>query len=230
MFSVFPYSHPNYHTSILCAWVEICNFWETKQSLKWISMYFVAYISIYIPVHHPDKMFHPLFFSGENLCNVTKKNDETTLTKLSEYIWHGTRSNWFYSSGVRWCGAVVRDYLTPARQFRAHQNRGGWSLCSQSASWLFFFGGNSCMSALLRPSAYMRQETSHHWFRQWLVAWPTPSHYLNQWWNILYWTPRNKLQWNFNRNSYIFIPENQFENVVCIMAVILSRPQCVKEN
>ena len=122
-------------------WVEICNFLETKQSLKWISMYFVANISIYVPVHHPDKMFHPLFFSGENLCNVTKKNDETTLTKLSEYIWHGTRSNWFYSSGVRWCRAVVRDYLTPARQFRAHQNRGGWSLCSQSASWLFFSVG-----------------------------------------------------------------------------------------
>ena len=26
---------------------------------------------------------------------------------------------------------------------------------------------------------------------------------------------RNKLQWKFNRNSYIFIQENAFENVVC---------------
>ena len=30
------------------------------------------------------------------------------------------------------------------------------------------------------------------------------------------------------RNSYIFIQENAFENVVWKMAAILSRPQCVK--
>ena len=40
-------------------------------------------------------------------------------------------------------------------------------------------------------------------------------------------TLRNKLQWNINRNSYIFIQENALENVVCEMASILSRPQCV---
>ena len=39
---------------------------------------------------------------------------------------------------------------------------------------------------------------------------------------------RNKHQWNFNRNSYIFIQENRFECVVWKMAAILSRPQCVK--
>ena len=38
----------------------------------------------------------------------------------------------------------------------------------------------------------------------------------------------NKLQWNVNRNSCIFIQENAFENVVWKMAAILSRPQCVK--
>ena len=32
----------------------------------------------------------------------------------------------------------------------------------------------------------------------------------------------------FNRNSYIFIQENSFENVVWKMASILSRPQRVK--
>ena len=36
---------------------------------------------------------------------------------------------------------------------------------------------------------------------------------------------RNKLQLNFNRNSYIFIQENAFQNVVWKMAAILSRPQ-----
>ena len=44
---------------------------------------------------------------------------------------------------------------------------------------------------------------------------------------IVNWTPRNKLQWNVNRNSYIFIQGNPFENVVWKMAAILSRPQCV---
>ena len=39
---------------------------------------------------------------------------------------------------------------------------------------------------------------------------------------------RNKLQWNLNLNSNIFIQENAFESVVCETAAILSRPQCVK--
>ena len=32
---------------------------------------------------------------------------------------------------------------------------------------------------------------------------------------------------SFNRNSSFFIQENAFENIVCIKAAILSRPQCV---
>ena len=54
------------------------------------------------------------------------------------------------------------------------------------------------------------------------------GHYLNQCWNIVNWTLRNKLQWNFKRKSFIFIQENALENVICEMASILSRPQCVK--
>ena len=56
----------------------------------------------------------------------------------------------------------------------------------------------------------------------------SPSHYLNQCWNIVNWALGNKLQWNLNRNLYIFIQENAFENVVWKMAAILSRPQCFK--
>ena len=51
----------------------------------------------------------------------------------------------------------------------------------------------------------------------------------DQCWNIVNWNLRNKLQWNLKRNSYIFIHKNAFENVVCEMAAICSRPQCVKE-
>ena len=51
----------------------------------------------------------------------------------------------------------------------------------------------------LRPSdAYMRQQTNHDWFRQWLVAMPAPSHYLYQCWNIVNWTLRKKFRWNRN--------------------------------
>ena len=71
-------------------------------------------------------------------------------------------------------------------------------------------------------------QSGQHWFRWWLVAWTAPSHYLNQCWNIVNCTLRNKLQWNLNLNSNIFIQEIAFESVVWEMAAILSRPQCVK--
>ena len=50
---------------------------------------------------------------------------------------------------------------------------------------------------------------------------------MKQCWNIVNWTLRNKLQWNFNRNSYIFIQENVSVKVIWKMAAILFRPQCV---
>ena len=54
------------------------------------------------------------------------------------------------------------------------------------------------------------------------------DNYLNPCWNIVNWDLRNKFHWNLKRNSYIFIQENAFENVICEMAAISSRPQCVK--
>ena len=49
---------------------------------------------------------------------------------------------------------------------------------------------------------------------------------MNQCWDIVSCTHWNTLQRNINRNSYIFIQENTFENVVCEMSAILSRSQC----
>ena len=63
-----------------------------------------------------------------------------------------------------------------------------------------------------------------------VISWTAPSHYLNQCWNIVNWAPRNKLQWTLNRNSYIFIQEHAFENVVRKTTAILSPPQCVTLN
>ena len=56
---------------------------------------------------------------------------------------------------------------------------------------------------------------------------PAPYRCIDQCWNIINLTPRNKLQWNFNRNSYMCIQENPFKNVVCKMLIILHRHQCV---
>ena len=55
-----------------------------------------------------------------------------------------------------------------------------------------------------------------------------PSHYLNQCCNIINSTHGNKLQWNLNGKSYIFIKENAFQIAVCEMAAILSRSLCIK--
>ena len=40
------------------------------------------------------------------------------------------------------------------------------------------------------------------------VAWPVPSHYISQRWNIVHWTLSNKLHWKVNRNSLVFIQEH----------------------
>ena len=53
---------------------------------------------------------------------------------------------------------------------------------------------------------------------------------LDQCRNIVNLTLRNKVQWNLNQYSYIFIEENPIQNVVCKMAAILPRLRCVKSN
>ena len=46
-------------------------------------------------------------------------------------------------------------------------------------------------------------------------------------WVIVNWTLRNKLQWNFNQNTKLFIHEKASENIVYEMAAILSRERWV---
>ena len=77
-----------------------------------------------------------------------------------------------------------------------------------------------CFNSLRPSEAYMHQWNNHHWLRWRLVAWSTPGHYLNQWWNIVNWTLRNNLQCNFILNSNICIQQNALENVLCEMAPI----------
>ena len=60
--------------------------------------------------------------------------------------------------------------------------------------------------------------------------WKIYEIYLNQCWNIVNSNLKNELRCNIKRNSCIFIQENVFENVVCEMASILSRPRCVNSS
>ena len=58
-------------------------------------------------------------------------------------------------------------------------------------------------------------ESSQYWFSQCLVAYFAPSHYLNQCWFHVNWSPGNKCQWNSKRNFIIFIQENVTKFVAC---------------
>ena len=72
---------------------------------------------------------------------------------------------------------------------------------------------------------YMCQYTRAELFQIMACRCPAPSHYLKQFWFIVIWTLKNKLQWNFNQITTLFIKENEFENDVCKMVAILLRHQ-----
>ena len=57
-------------------------------------------------------------------------------------------------------------------------------------------------------AAYMRQSIGSALVQIMACRIFAPSHYLNQCWVNVNWTIRNKFQWNFNRNSNIFIQGN----------------------
>ena len=58
----------------------------------------------------------------------------------------------------------------------------------------------------------------------------SPSHFLKWFWNIVNWTLRNKLRWQFNLNSNIFIQENEFEHVVWKISAIFVGLNVLTEN
>ena len=58
---------------------------------------------------------------------------------------------------------------------------------------------NGCLIHWGRVTHICGGNIDQHCFRKWLVACSAPSHYLNQCWNIVNWTLRNKpLQWHHN--------------------------------
>ena len=86
---------------------------------------------------------------------------------------------------------------------------------NQWFSNLLIYLQHTCLTHLPLVPHICINKLGHHWFRQWLVACPAPSHYWNQCWLIVIWIPGNKFHWNLTRNSTIFIQQNAFENVGC---------------
>ena len=81
---------------------------------------------------------------------------------------------------------------------------------------------------LLRPSdTYMRQQTNMFFYTM-ACRLVDERQYLKQWWNTINSNLGNKVKGNLKQNWYVFIHEYAFENIVCELAGILSRSQCVK--
>ena len=105
---------------------------------------------------------------------------------------------------------LVRNY----EEFTENKNLTKMSILSLRQ---YLIWGTSTISSLRPSDTYMRRETRQallHWYRKWMGADQATSHHLNQDGNIVNWTLGNKLQWNFHRNSHIFIHANTFENFV----------------
>ena len=78
----------------------------------------------------------------------------------------------------------------------------------QGNDWRTRWQASSLNSSPLIPHICVN-ELGQHWL--WLVAYSAPSHYLNQIWLIVNCNLRNKLQWNSNQNTKLFILENAFK-------------------
>ena len=87
-----------------------------------------------------------------------------------------------------------------------------------------------CINSSPPNAAYMHQWIQSSSVKIMACRLLGPSQYLNQCWVIVNWTLRNKLQWNFDRNSKLSIHENAPENIGCEMAAILSRGRWVKPS
>ena len=106
--------------------------------------------------------------------------------------------------------------------------------CSASIFWEQFH--KKCWwtqpVTLLKYDTFTIISPRGHWVAKWRIYASVNQAII--WTNVgmlfVNWILSSKFQRNFHWNSYIFIQENAFENVVCEMAVILSRPQCVNQS
>ena len=166
------------------------------------------------------------------LCGVSLSvySDEIELVhRCDKHVHHDLHIHWEYMLDMHVVSAcifiemdMVPCHFAPARQGLFRPLDVVWTDAMKPICLAKF-------NFALRPcDAYMYHSINHHRFRWWLVAWSTPSRYLQQYLNIVNWILGDKLQWNFDRNLCIFIQKNATGNVFGKMEAILSRHQCVK--
>ena len=132
--------------------------------------------------------------------------------------------------------ANCKSLLVQVMALCCQSTRNGLSQCGPSSLSIYGTIRSQWVKTLIHNDAvnifpsqgYCFYSLNYNWFRQWLVAWSAPSHYLNQSSDIVNWNPRNKLKWHFTLNSYIFIHDNPIKTVIWKMLAILSRPHCVE--
>ena len=94
-----------------------------------------------------------------------------------------------------------------------------WETSARQCEWKFGqASGKQAWASGILYRLYKTLPSSGEW-QNFLVSQP-----------VVNWTVRNKLQWIFNQNIELFIHKKVSENIVCDMAAILSRPQCVNEG
>ena len=71
-------------------------------------------------------------------------------------------------------------------------------------------------------------ESNQHWFKWWLVAYSSPTHYLEQCWVLVNWTIRNELPGVLIKMQYASFTKMHLKNIVWEMVVILPRDRWVK--
>ena len=67
----------------------------------------------------------------------------------------------------------------------------------------------------LKSSHFSKAGPGWHIYASWNWAYSGSSHYLNHCWYIIIWSPGNKVQWNLNQDTKVFIQQTAVENVVC---------------
>ena len=98
-------------------------------------------------------------------------------------------------------------------------------------TWSYIYSDNILVIVLVKLSiplnkiplgaAYMLQWIESALAQIMACCYSAPSQYVNQWWVIVNWTIRKKLQWNFNQNRKLFIHEKWVETIRCDMHWVL---------
>ena len=114
--------------------------------------------------------------------------------------------------------------------------RAKWKGISQTANSIFFYhhfiGDGERKQTWVRSLTVLNSpplvphicvsEWGQHWLRQWLVVFSAPKHNLKRCW-LLSIGPVGTNFSEFYQNTKPFNHENEYENIVCEMAAILSR-------